>query len=367
MAEAKQDIQDIGQLVAEADGLVVELRERLEQVVRSASDDGPQVELQEWFPPSVEPPAAPDASPADEEEPTDAAASEPDAPTEPESAAVPEASAIPEAPAEPEALAEPDEPTAPTEPLAEDVPDTPEQPSILVCTGESEQITPSPDEAAVGVEEDAVVDSSEDSSDSDSEPEAVDATNEPEGEPDKAMVDEKEEAPSVESELLVDATAEVGDTAEARERVRSLDSELARLADSMIDGEADDDTSVLVDDGNDSSPAEAGSEPTDAVPAEAPEDASASESAPPDPVVVAGGPGGGVLYHLRRAALAAWPGLTRLVPTLVGEIGPTARVVCERASGSVNKRPPVVRRAVGCVAIDPGSPQLSPPSVESVL
>ena len=256
MAEAKQDIQDIGQLVAEADGLVVELRERLDQVVRSASDDGPQVELQEWFPPSVEPPAAPDASPADEEQPTDAV---PEASAIPEASAAPEALAEPEAPAEPtpsesvtsetavSESAEPDEPTAPTEPLAEDVPETTEQPSILVSTGESEQITASPDEAVLGTEEDAVVDSGEGPSDSGSEPEAGEAANEPEDEPDKVRVDEKEESPSVEGELLVDATAEVGDTAEAQERVRSLDSELARLADSMIEGEDDDDTPVPTD------------------------------------------------------------------------------------------------------------------------
>ena len=360
MAEAKQDIQDIGQLVAEADGLVVELRERLEQVVQSASDDGPQVELQEWFPPSVEPPAAPDASPADEEQPTDAA---PEASAVPEASADPEALAEPEAPAEPtpsesvtsetavSESAEPDEPTAPTEPLAEDVTETTEQPSILVSTGESEQITPSPDEAVLGTEEDAVVDSGEGPSDSGSEPEAVEATNEPEDEPDKVMVDEKEEAPSVESELLVDATAEVGDTAEAQERVRSLDSELARLADSMMEGEVDDEQSVLVEGGNESLPDKAGSKPADAVPAAAPEDVPVSASSEPDPVAVADGPGGGVLYHLRRALSAACPGLTRLVPTLVGEFGPTARVLCQRASGPVNKRPPVVRRAVGCVAI----------------
>lgn len=373
MAEANNDIQDTGQLVARADCLVGELRETMVRVTQSASDEGPQVQLEEWSPPSEETPAAEDASPADQEELTDAEESA--ALEEPETTPVSEASVTSEAPAEPEALAETeasaelepsksapsemevsetveraesDEPMAQTEPLAEDVP---EKPSILVSARESERMTPRPDEAVPGNEMDAVINSDEDSSDAGTESQVIDATNEPEGKPGMVMVEEKEEVSSVESELLVDATAEAGDTAEARERVRSLDSELARLADSMIEGEVDDEHSVLVDDGDDPPPDEAGSESPDAVPAGVSEDASASMSAPPRFDPVADDPGGGVLYHLRRAAAAAWQLLERFLPTLAGEFGPTAHVVCQSASRPVNQRPPVVRRAVGWVAI----------------
>ena len=378
MAEEKHDIQDTGQLVARADRLVGELRQTMDRVAQSASDEGPQVQLEEWSPPSEETPAAEDAPPTDDEDPIDTEESESDVLEEPETTPVPEASVTPETPAEPEDLAEPeapaepepsesatpemdvsetvepaesDEPTAHTEPPAEDEPESAEQPSIVVSTGESEQPTLPPDEAVSGNEMDAVVNSDEDSADSESELEVVDATNEREGEPEMVMVEDKEEAPSVESELFVDATAEAGDTAEARERVRSLDSELARLADSMIEGEVDDEHSVLVDDGDDPPSDEAGTESADAVPAEAPEGAVASMSAPPRLDPVADDPGEGVLYHLRRAAAAAWRLLERFLPTLAGELGPTAHVVCQCASGPVNKRPPVVRRAVGFVAI----------------
>ena len=57
-------------------------------------------------------------------------------------------------------------------------------------------------------EEDAADNSGEAPVDSGLLPEVVDATREPESKPDMVIEDEPEETPNVESELLVDATAE---------------------------------------------------------------------------------------------------------------------------------------------------------------
>jgi nicotinate-nucleotide--dimethylbenzimidazole phosphoribosyltransferase len=488
MPESTPDIQDIAQLVEQADTLLSELEAVASATAQATSDEGAIIEPREWEPPvdppepkqetevtaageaadpvaseaetntaseddsSVEPeaqdttqraePVAESDSDADTEpdvEKESASADEPGAAsgeTADENAAVGEARASCEEAAastlsdvaseeqrvSPGAVAEPSpEPTAgdvatsktqlPSSSEAQPQTETkPSDETVVTCDQDTEpnlgeqaaevsavasagDVDPAPSvDPADVLEAGEVSASASDRADAVDEPEPVELNagdavriEDPPVDTDESLEEKEEPVCEVESEdshpepageiLMdeecsaaghVDPNADGGGRAvdesdETSERVRSLDDELARLADEMIEGE-NEDASVLIDpvseddaasDESDAEHETSGAAASDTKAAEKPE--AASVAAKSDCAASASGPPadtkGRVLFHARAAAQQSVGAVREKGPLVAAHLAPAAKQTCELVSKPLQKKSPIVRRAVGVVAV----------------
>lgn len=394
MPEPTEDKQDIDQLVAQADELVAELEAETAIVIQSASEEGPLVESLEWTPPpevEEEPPVEEAAGADSEAAETDAEAveeTEEEAVTE-QVADANEDAAESEVPTanEPELSAAPADTDAntvseETTPSVDGSETASSEPEISVPTGEGDasllsvgqdEVPAVTDDVAGPIDSDeAEVDSSPDlSAEAVCEIESDESAPE---EPGDILADEESPGvPTRAEEPKADLPSElVQDSPETGDRIRSLDDELAKLADEMMEGDDDAEDLLL---GETPEPEEvAAGAAADGESIYGPElsgdsvnggDASvaASDSTPASATVETKGDGSGGATgnpeDFKQRVVLMTKGVARKGveiarergPIIAAQIEPVARKTCERVSKPLDKKKPVVRKAVGWVAV----------------
>ena len=390
MPESTKDIQGIDQMVEEADTLVAELEAFTTGMLQSTSDEGPTIEPQEWTPPAESPSSDPESSADSTPE-----AAEPAAEPAADSTAEPSSESASEPTAESDAdqsAAEPIDDAAAT--VTQDTADAVSRESDPIA--ESASDTDPADQPDPAFDPESAIESSESQAG-----QAVRLDDPPGNEPESISDDAEEPICEVESEdsvhelagdilmdeaptpephsernLLSDARAgSIEDTTEASERVRSLDDELARLADEMIEGEDSDegDANVLVsapkedDRGSpgDEEPGPGGQAPPSPGD-DAPSPSSASDESNPEKTdqpatsqPAATRPAAEcpaafkdrVLFYAKIAARRSIEIARERGPVIAAQLEPVARLTCERASRPLEKKKPIVRQTIGWVAV----------------